>query len=123
MSQSTSTCLFEKLGGRVAVETVVKEFYKRMLSDPQVAGFFKDTNMDFQTKQQISFLTMALGGPNEYDGRNMKDAHNDLGITEHHFNVVAGHLVDTLKWAGVCQEDIDAVVGLVGPLKGDVVTC
>jgi len=123
MSHATSTCLFEKLGGRQAIETVVKEFYKRMLKDAQVAGFFKDTNMDFQTQQQIKFLTMALGGPNEYDGRDMKDAHNDLGITEHHFNVVAGHLVDTLKWAGVCQEDIDAVVGLVGPLKNDVVTC
>lgn len=123
MSQAISTCLFEKLGGRPAVEAVVKEFYKRMLSDSQVAGFFENTNIEFQTQQQIKFLTMALGGPNDYDGRDMKDAHMDLGITEHHFDVVAGHLVDTLKWAGVAQEEIDAVVALVVPLKADIVTC
>lgn len=123
MSLATSISLFEKLGGRQAVEAVAKEFYKRILSDPQVAGFFRDTNMDFQIQQQIKFLSMALGGPNEYEGRNMKDAHHDLGITDHHFDVVASHLVDALKWAGVGQEDIDAVVDLVVSLKGGIVTC
>lgn len=123
MPQATSTCLFQKLGGRPAVEAVVKEFYKRVLADAQLAGFFKNTDMEFQVQQQINFFSMALGGPNEYNGRNMKDAHNDLGITETHFDKVAGHLVDALKWAGVGQEDIDAVVGLVAPLKNDIVTC
>lgn len=51
ISLLTSTCLFERLCGRPAVVAVVKEFYKRVLSDSQLAGFFADTNIDFQTQQ------------------------------------------------------------------------
>jgi len=123
MTQATSTCLYKKLGGRVAVETVVKEFYKRVLGDQQLAGFFANTDMDFQTQQQIKFISKALGGPDQYDGRSMREAHAELAITEAHFDMVAGHLVNTLKWAGVCDEDVNAVVALVGPLSADIVTC
>ena len=117
-----TTTLFEKLGGKTAIEAVVKDFYKRVLADAQLRGYFDDTDMDRQTQQQIKFISMALGGPNEYNGRSMKQAHENLGITEHHFNLVAGHLVGALKGAGVAQADVDEVIAVVGPLKGDIVT-
>lgn len=122
MSVSTEVSLFEKLGGREALEAVVPMFYDRVLGDPDLSGFFADTDIDFQTKQQIAFLSMALGGPNEYDGRPMKEAHDGMGITDVHFDKVAGHLVATLKSVGVGKEDIDAVVDLVGPLKKQIVS-
>lgn len=120
MTQAVAT-LFEKLGGTTAIEAVVGEFYKRVLADNELRGFFAKTDMTVQTQQQIKFLSMALGGPNEYKGRSMSDAHKGMGITDHHFGLVAGHLVDALKGAGVGQEEIDAVVALVGPLKDDIV--
>ncbi len=122
MSQVVATSLFEKLGGKPAIEAVVEEFYIRVLADADLKGFFAGTDMDNQAKQQVNFLTMALGGPNDYEGRPMKEAHEDLGITEHHFNLVAGHLVATLKWAGVCESDINEVVAAVAPLKEAIVT-
>ena len=121
MTQAVAT-LYEKLGGAVAVEAVVGDFYKRVLADNELRGFFAKTDMTVQTEQQIRFLSMALGGPNEYKGRSMSDAHKGMGITEHHFGLVAGHLVATLEGAGVGQDEINAVVGLVGPLKDDIVT-
>lgn len=122
MSQAVATSLFKKLGGRPAIEAVVEEFYIRVLADVDLKGFFADTDMDRQTKQQVNFLIMALGGPNDYNGRPMKEAHEGMGVTEHHFNLVAGHLVETLKWAGVCEDDINEVVAAVGPLKDAIVT-
>ena len=114
--------LYDRLGGAAAVEAVVGAFYKRVLADDELRGFFANTNMDVQTRQQIKFLTMALGGPTEYKGASMADAHKDMAITEHHFGLVASHLVRTLRDAGVGQEEIDAVVSLVGSLRGDIVT-
>jgi len=46
-----------------------------MLEDPKVAGFFKSTDMAKQRNQQKLFLSMALGGPKDFKGKNMKDAH------------------------------------------------
>ena len=120
MTTATMT-LFEKLGGKTAVQAVVGGFYKKVLADDQLKGFFKDTDMPKLEQSQINFLTMALGGPNNYKGASMKDTHKGMGITDHHFGLVAGHLVATLKGAGVPQEDVDAVVELVGPLKADIV--
>ena len=122
MQPALATSLFEKLGGSPAIEAVVRDFYKRVLGDPDLQGFFAKTDMDKQTRSQIAFLTMALGGPNNYDGRPMKEAHDGMGITDMHFDKVAGHLVAALKDAGVCDEDVNEVVALVGPLKKQIVS-
>lgn len=120
--QKTKTSLFEKLGGRPAVETVVNEFYKRVLGDNQLKDFFAKTDMVKQKRHQVDFVSMALGGPIQYTGRTMKKAHEGMKITAKHFDLVAGHLVGALKHAGVAQDDINQVVGAVAPLKGDVVS-
>lgn len=122
MVQAIATTLFDKLGGTAAIEVVVKEFYERVLGDGELKGYFANTNMDRQIQQQIKFLSMALGGPNEYDGRPMSETHEHMAITDHHFDLVAQHLVATLKWAGVCEDDVNEVVAIVGPLKKQIVT-
>lgn len=118
---TTTTTLFDKIGGSAAVEAVVKEFYTRVLADKDLKNFFDKTDMDAQTKSQIDFITMAIGGPNHYEGRPMKEAHEGMGITEMHFDKVATHLVETLAWGGVGQDDINEIVSVVGPLKAQIV--
>jgi len=95
MSQAVTT-LFEKLGGLTAINAVVDEFYRRVLADNELKPFFEKTDMARQKDHQRKFLTFALGGPNRYSGKSMKKAHSGLGITAHHFGLVAGHLVGTL---------------------------
>lgn len=51
----------------------------------------------------------------------MKEKHMKLfqqGLNEHHFDLVAGHLVSALKDTGVKQEELDEAVGVLGPLRG-----
>ena len=42
----------------------------------------------------------------------------DMGLDEHDFDAVAGHLVGSLQFLGVEQSMIDEAVGIVGPLRG-----
>ena len=69
---------------------------------------------------QRLFLTYATGGPSEYKGKDMKDAHKGRGIGEKEFNLVAGHVVSSLSELKVPQLLIDEVVSLLIPLKGEV---
>jgi len=71
-------------------------------------------------RYQVNFVSMALGGPNQYAGRTMKKAHEDIKITAKHFDLVAGHLMRALQKAGVAQDDINQVAGAVAPLKSEV---
>lgn len=122
MAMAVSVSLFERLGGRKAIQAVVEEFYRRVLDDQDLKGYFKSIDMVQQKRKQVDFMTVAFGGPNEYTGRSMKESHDRLGISEQHFGSVAVHLVETLQGAGVKQGLIDEVVSLVAPLKADIVT-
>lgn len=117
----TTTTLFEEIGGHEAVETVVDEFYNRVLADESLRGFFGNVDMNRQRRHQTNFITMALGGPNGYAGRSIKQAHQRLPITNDHFDRVARHLSESLAWAGVGPEEIRRVLAIVDPLRSDVV--
>ena len=124
MSDSASALavsVYEKIGGEAAVTAAVEAFYERVLSDPLLKGFFEEVDMDMQKRQQIAFLSQALGGPSSYRGPDMKTAHAHLSIEQRHFDQVAQHLVATLQSLGVAQEDIDTIVQAVGPLAHDIV--
>lgn len=121
MTQTLTAPLFDKIGGKPAVQAVVGEFYKRVLADADLAGFFANTDMRKQQQQQIKFITAALGGPTDYDGRSMRDAHAGMAITNTHFNRVAGHLSDALAWANVPEADIDAIITIAASLRPDIV--
>jgi len=52
----------------------------------------------------------------------MRQVHQGRGITVHHFNLVAGHLADSLSAAGVPQEIVAEIIGAVAPLADDIAT-
>jgi hemoglobin len=113
--------LFEKLGGTKTIEAVVDAFYVRMLADPELKHFFTKTNMKWLKLRQTQFFTQALGGPAIYKGKDMKAAHTKMKIAARDFDLTAGHLVETLKAAGVSRPDIDTIVSAVTPLAKDIV--
>ena len=38
--------IFDQIGGAAAVEAAVEQFYQRVLVDPLLKPFFKDTNLN-----------------------------------------------------------------------------
>jgi hemoglobin len=115
--------LFEQLGGAPAVDAAVDIFYRRVLSDELISGFFDDIDMDAQRSKQKSFLTMAFGGPNHYTGQDMRRAHKrlvDRGLADAHFDAVAGHLQATLEQLGVPEPLIGQVMSIAGSTRNDV---
>jgi len=112
--------LYEKIGGEPAVDAAVDIFYRKVLSDDRISEFFDTVDMEAQAAKQKAFLTMAFGGPNEYTGQDMREAHKHMNLNEGHFNAVAECLVGTLKDLEVPQEYIDEVVTIALSVKDDV---
>lgn len=115
--------LYERLGGEPAFTAAVDEFYRRMLSDERVARFFDDVDMDGQIAKQKAFLTYVTGGPAEYTGQAMREAHAHLrerGLADGHVDVVIEHLGGTLATLGAKPADIAEVAALAESVRGDV---
>ncbi len=112
--------LFDKLGGKDAVDAAVDIFYTKVLADESINHFFTTTDMNTQRAKQKTFLAYAFGCPMNYTGKSMREAHAHMDLTEDHFNSVATHLVDTLNELQVPQDFIDQVVTIAVSTKDDV---
>ncbi|GGA62967.1 group 1 truncated hemoglobin [Neiella marina] len=118
--EEKAASVFDKLGGAPAIDAAVDIFYRKVLADDRISHFFDTIDMEAQHVKQKAFLTMAFGGPNNYSGKDMREAHKHMNLTEEHFNAVAENLVGTLQELGVSQEDIDSVVTIAVSVKDDV---
>ncbi len=115
--------IYDELGGAAAVETAVDIFYRKMLTDDRVARFFESVDMDRQRAKQKGFLTMVLGGPHHYTGKDMRPAHAHLvqrGLNDSHVDVVIEHLGSTLRELGASEAQISAVAAIANSVRGDV---
>src|SRR4051812_19544142 len=102
--------LYQQLGGSENIEAVVEQFYERILSDKELGPIFAGIDMERLRGHQTRFVSFVLDGPNLYTGRNMRSAHQGLGITDEQFMAVAGHLIDALVSFNVPAEVTDQVI-------------
>ena len=115
--------LYEDLGGAAALDAVVDAFYKKVLADDRVNGFFDNTDMAQQARKQKAFLTFAFGGPNKYTGKNMKDGHAHLvarGLNDSHVDAIVEILGATLKEFNVPDEKIQEVAAVAESVRDQV---
>jgi hemoglobin len=111
--------LYERLGGATAIAAVVDGMYAKIFNDAELSEFFKKTDKERQKSMQRKFLTFATGGPSEYDGKSMADAHKGRGIKDKEFDIVCGHVVSTMKELGVSEALINETAALLLPLRPD----
>lgn len=115
--------LFSELGGAEAVDAVVETFYRHVLSDERINRFFDDIDMDRQIGKQKAFLTMAFGGPVNYSGHDMRNAHTHLvkqGLNDNHFNAVVDILSQSLREHNVSEPQINQVKHIAESVRSDV---
>ncbi|MCP4914435.1 MAG: group 1 truncated hemoglobin [Oligoflexia bacterium] len=115
--------LFEKIGGKDAVKAAVDIFYDKVLADERINHFFEGIDMQSQRRKQILFLTYAFGGPNNYDGNSMREAHKALvekGLNDDHFNAVVENLGNTLKELNVPDDLISEAAAIAESTRNDV---
>jgi hemoglobin len=115
--------LYERIGGEAALMAAVDRFYDRVLADPLTKPFFSGLDMGAQTRKQVAFMVWALGGPEEYKGRDLRTAHASLvakGLGDQHFDAVAGHLEATLRELGVADDLIREALGIVAGTRKEV---
>ena len=114
--------LFDKYGGTETMRGLVREFYMYARASPKVGHFFKKLNMEKLIDHQVQFLSFILGKPaRTYGGRELADAHHPLNISDEDFNEIGRLLKKTLTSAGVADEDIALIMGVVLEVRDEIV--
>jgi hemoglobin len=115
--------LYQRFGGKAAVDAVVELLYERVLADPVLRPFFEDVDGKAQAGKQHAFLTHAFGGPTHDTAKDLRSGHAHLverGLGEEHFDAFAGHLADTLAELGLPLPLIAEVMQIAAATHDDV---
>ncbi len=124
-SPKTTVSLWERLGGEPNVRKVVDDFVEAAAADPKVNflrdGKFKDLDVANLKRLLVEQISAVSGGPFKYTGRDMKEVHKGMGITDDEFNATAGHLKNALEKNGARPEDVATVLKVIGGTRGDIV--
>jgi len=123
---SNSPTVYKSLGGKKAIIAVVDDFVGRVAADGRINSFFEDAASDparlakFK-KNLVDQICEATGGPCKYTGKDMKSAHAGLGIGSADFNALVEDLVATLDKFHVKDQNKNALLDTLGPMKSDIV--
>lgn len=112
--------LYDRVGGEQGVKSLVKDFYGRVLRDPELAPFFEDSPIDRLFAMQFEFFAAALDGPVRYSGLSIHQAHFGRGIEKEHFARFVNHLIDTLESWRFSEPEINLLIGRVNTYADEV---
>lgn len=114
--------LYERLGRKDAITAVVDDFVARCAGDARINGKFARTDVPRLKTMLIDQVCEATGGPCTYSGRSMKETHDGMGVTAGEFDALVEDLVATLDQFSVPKAEQDELLGLLGPMRGEIVT-
>ena len=133
--------LYDRIGGEEGIKLIVDDFVTRVLADPRVnwerkgvehGGFLgvgkrsvawdpKPENVDRMKKHLAQFIGLATGGPAVYEGRDMKESHAGLRITNAEFDASVGDLKATLDQLHIPTEEQKELLAVIESTRPQVV--
>ena len=112
---------YERLGGKPAITAVVDDFVGNVAADNRINKRFAGTDIPQLKTRLVDQVCEATGGPCKYTGRNMRDAHTGMKITDAEFGALVEDLVKSLDKFKVPAKEKNELLGALGGMKGDIV--
>jgi hemoglobin len=128
-------------GGEQGITAIVEDFTTRALEDPRVnwqrkgvkrGGLFgrdesaawtaTPTNSANLKKHLVQFLSLAAGGPAQYDGKEMKSAHAGMHITNPEFDATIGDLKASLDKLRIPDKEQKELLAIIESTRPQIVT-
>jgi hemoglobin len=113
--------LYQRLGGKEAINMVVKDLLASNMADPRLNPRMSRMDGARCERQLTDLLCQATGGPCKYNGRDIKTAHTGAKVTELEWQAFSENLLKTFDRFNVPARERNELLQLVVPMKADIV--
>ena len=113
--------LYDRLGGRDAIQVVVSDIVELHFSEPITKPLTKGVDKAKLIRLVVEWLCRAAGGNVAYTGRDMASAHAHLNMTDVHFMAAGDQIMRCLKKHGVPDPEAQEVLCAIVAHHDDVI--
>lgn len=124
-AETKSASLYDRLGGAQGISSLVDDIVEAHMQNPAVNARFLPSKDDPAHLAQVkrhtcAFLGAGSGGPEQYQGRSMPEAHRGMNIGEAEYMAVIDDILFALKKRGVDEQSQKDVLAIAYSLKAQI---
>jgi hemoglobin len=117
----TDDALYREFGGEPGLVKLMDDFLVRLLADPRMNPFFKDSDQKHLKAQLVAQFCEVSGGPCKLVGPNMKKAHSGFDITTSNFNALVEDLQQSMDAQGIAFSAQNRMLAKLAPMHREIV--
>jgi hemoglobin len=117
----TNDAVFKAFHGQEGVDRVANTLIDKSMADPRISDIFKGQDIPHLKKMLSEQFCYLLDGPCAYTGKDMKEAHKDLGIQMSDFNALVEDLQFAMDKEGVPFRAQNKLLAKLAPMERVVV--
>lgn len=130
--------LYDRIGGASTISALVDDMVARSIADPRV-NFERQNitqgilgqkrpawqpsaeNVQALKQHMTEFLTLAAGGPAQYTGRDMRDVHKGMKITNSEFDAMVGDVKASMDRLGIATREKRDLLAIIETTRKQIV--
>ena len=117
--------LYERLGAAAGIRALVDDIVEAHMANPTVKVRFlpyrsAPDDLAKVKRHTCNFLGAGSGGPEQYDGRSMLDAHRGMNISEQEYMAVIDDILTALDKHRIDEQTRKDVLAIAYSLKGEI---
>jgi hemoglobin len=101
---------------------LVDDFVNRLVIDARTKPFFESANLASLKTQLTNQLCSLSGGPCQYGGKDMKTAHQGMGVRTSNFNALVEVLQQSMDAKKIPLTVQNQMLELLAPMHRDIIT-
>jgi hemoglobin len=113
--------LYRQLGGQPGLVGLTDDFMQRLIADPRMNPFFKDTDQKVFKAQLADQFCEVSGGPCKLKGKDMKTVHSGQDITKSNFNALVEVLQQSMDARGVPFTVQNRLLAKLAPMHREII--
>ncbi len=113
--------LYQELGAQLGIGRLVDAMIVEIKANPKVMVFFQDTQFDYFRERLIEDICVRSGGPCEYKGLSMAEAHSGMQIRESEFNYFVEDTQRAMQAIGLQTSTQNKLLALLARERSEVI--